>query len=175
MERVFGLRFFRSCHRPNAFRSSVSPPDDSSRQCVRYGKSGIYAGSVYRKERRCQQSTELQAGARKRRSRRLVLSIPVVAHRLPKEEQPFYERTRTLVVNAHGALISLAANVILDQTLVLQNARTGEERECRIVFTDRNRIGPIEVGLEFRNPAPYFWRVAFPPDDWILPELRLPK
>jgi hypothetical protein len=85
------------------------------------------------------------------------------------------KRTRTLVVNAHGALISLAANVVLDQTLVLQNALTGEERECRIVFTDRNRIGPIEVGLEFRKPAPYFWRVAFPPDDWILPELRLPK
>ena len=62
--------------------------------------------------------------------------------------------------------------MFLDQTLVLQNALTGEERECRIVFTDRNRIGPIEVGLEFRNPAPYFWRVAFPPDDWILPELR---
>lgn len=122
-----------------------------------------------------QPSTQLQAGARKRRSQRLALSIPVVAHRLPKEERSFYERTRTLVVNAHGALISLAANVVLDQTLVLQNALTGEERECRVVFTDRNLIGPIEVGLEFRNPAPYFWRVAFPPDDWILPELRLPK
>src|ERR1700739_274426 len=92
-----------------------------------------------------QQSTPLQAGARKRRSRRLVLSIPVVAHRLPKEEQSFYERTRTLVVNAHGALISLAAHVLLDQTLVLQNALTGEERECRIVFTERNRAGQIEV------------------------------
>jgi hypothetical protein len=73
---------------------------------------------------------------------------------LPKEEQSFYERTRTLVVNAHGALISLAADVVLDQTLVLQNALTGEERECRIVFTDRNRIGPIEVGLVRRPPFP---------------------
>jgi hypothetical protein len=139
----------------------------------KYTKYGRWNGLRYSAIRMFrQQSTQLQAGARKRRSRRLVLSIPVVAHRLPKKEQSFYERTRTLVVNAHGALISLAADVVLDQTLVLQNALTGEERECRIVFTDRNRIGPIEVGLEFRNPAPYFWRVAFPPDDWILPELR---
>ena len=105
---------------------------------------------------------------RRRRSQRLVLSVPVVAHRLPKEGPSFYEGTHTVVVSAHGALISLAANIARDQRLVLQNALSGEEQECRIVFTEKKLTGPKEVGIEFQRPAPNFWRVAFPPADWGL-------
>jgi hypothetical protein len=29
------------------------------------------------------------------------------------------------------------------------------------------QVGPTEVGIEFQQPAPDFWRVAFPPPDWF--------
>ena len=111
----------------------------------------------------------------KRRSQRLALSIPVVAYRSQKLGLPFSEGTRTLMVSAHGALISLAAKVFADQTLFLKHALSGEELECRVVFTQKKQTGPTEVGLEFRQPAPHFWHVAFPPSDWAPPAAHVPS
>jgi hypothetical protein len=90
---------------------------------------------------------------KKRRSQRLVLSVSVVAYRSQKQGLAFSEGTRTLVVSAHGALISLIAKVAVDQTLLLKNAFSGEEQECRVVFTQNKPMGSTEVGLEFRHPA----------------------
>ena len=70
------------------------------------------------------------------------------------------------MVSAHGALISLTAKVAVDQTLLLKNALSGEERECRVVFTEKKAMGSTDVGTEFRDPAPDFWHIAFPPIDW---------
>jgi len=103
---------------------------------------------------------------KKRRSQRIVLSVSVVAYRSQKQGLAFSEGTRTLVVNAHGALIILTAKVAVDQTLLLKNALTGEEQECRVVFTETKEMRSREVGIEFRHPAPGFWRIAFPPIDW---------
>ena len=110
---------------------------------------------------------------KKRRSQRLALSIPVVAYRSQKQGLPFSEGTRTLMLSAHGALISLTAKVAVDQTLVLKHALSGEEQECRVVFTQKKPTGPTEVGIEFREPAPHFWHIAFPPSDWISPAPQL--
>jgi hypothetical protein len=101
-----------------------------------------------------------------RRSQRLMQSIPLVAYRPPRQSPPFFERTHTLVVSAHGALISLVTKVALGQRIVVQNAFSGDEQECRVVFTEKELIGPTKVGIEFQRPAPDFWRVAFPPLDW---------
>jgi hypothetical protein len=99
----------------------------------------------------------------RRRSQRLVLRVPVVAYRSRRIGSPFSEGTHTLVVSAHGALISLTAKVAADQRLVLKHAVSGEEQECRVVFTRKNMAGPTEVGIEFLQPAPNFWHIAFPP------------
>jgi len=110
---------------------------------------------------------------KKRRSQRIVLSVSVVAYRSQKQGLAFSEGTRTLVVNAHGALIILTAKVAVDQTLLLKNALTGEEQECRVVFTEKKLMGPTEVGIEFQHPAPNFWHIAFPPSDWTAPAPEL--
>jgi len=109
----------------------------------------------------------------KRRSQRLALSVPVVAYRSQKLGQPFSEGTRTLMVSAHGALISLDAKVVADQRLVLKHALSGEEQECRVVFTRKKQMGPAEVGIEFQLAAPKFWHIAFPPSDWTSPAPEL--
>jgi hypothetical protein len=108
-------------------------------------------------------------GNRNRRSQRLVLSVPVVAYRSQQLGLPFSEGTRTLAVSAHGASISLTAKVAADQNIVLKHALTGEEQECRVVSTQKSPTGPAEVGVEFVQPSPNFWHVAFPPLDWMLP------
>jgi hypothetical protein len=99
-----------------------------------------------------------------------MLRVPVIAYRHQKLGSPFSEGTHTLIVSAHGALINLAAKVRPEQEFVLKHALTGDVQECRVVFTRGNSlIGPTEVGIEFRQPAPNFWHIAFPPSDWSSP------
>jgi hypothetical protein len=56
------------------------------------------------------------------------MDVPVVVHRSPKEGPPFYERTQTLVVNAHGALVTLAGMVVPKQRPLMQNIASGEQQ-----------------------------------------------
>src|SRR3984957_14500283 len=94
---------------------------------------------------------------KKRRSQRLPLSVPVVAYKLSKTVgavgRHFFEGAHTLAVSAHGALISLATGVAADQRLVLRHAVSGEEQECRVVFTRKNMAGPAGGGIELRPHA----------------------
>jgi hypothetical protein len=52
--------------------------------------------------------------------------------------------------------------------VMMQHKRTQEEQECHVVFLGPVRAGRAEIGLEFSEPRPGFWRVAFPPEDWSL-------
>jgi len=80
-----------------------------------------------------QQLTDTKQCLRKRRSQRIELTVPVVVHRPPKEGPQFSESAQTLVVNAHGALMSLAERVTPEQRLLMQNIDSGEQKECRLV------------------------------------------
>jgi hypothetical protein len=102
-----------------------------------------------------------------RRSRRIDLSVSVLVHRPQGEGPQFYENTKTLVVNAHGALVALKGMVAPRQRLLLQNTTSGQQEECRVVSVTKDMTGPPTVAVEFTKPAPSFWRVAFPPSDWI--------
>lgn len=85
----------------------------------------------------------------------------------PYGEGPqFCENTKTLVVNAHGALLALKGMVAPKQRLLLQNTSSGEQQECRVISVNKQPAGPPTVAVEFAKPAPSFWRVAFPPSDW---------
>jgi hypothetical protein len=101
-----------------------------------------------------------------RRSQRLLVSVRIqVRSEGPEKERP-WEETHTLVVNAHGALIQLNMMVISSQRLVVKNVKTGEEQLCQVASIATNENGKTEVGIEFVEPSPKFWRVAFPPLDW---------
>jgi hypothetical protein len=101
-----------------------------------------------------------------RRSQRIDLSVSVVIHRSPREGPQFSESTRTIVVSAHGALLALKGMVARKQRLLLQNTSSGEQQECRVVSVNNELTGPPTVAVEFTQPAPRFWKVAFPPADW---------
>lgn len=101
-----------------------------------------------------------------RRSQRILLNIAVIVQGVRGNGKAFSERTHTLVVNAHGALIRLLEPVERNQEVVITNIKTNEERTCRVAGVLSGQSGEPEVGIEFSEPSPRFWRIAFPPEDW---------
>jgi hypothetical protein len=112
-----------------------------------------------------QEKTLAALEARPRRSMRILLSVPVTVDG-QISNQTFYEDTRTLVVNAHGALISLSARVSIGQTIKMFNASTKDSLECRVVYASSPQTGRCQLGVEFLQPSSSFWQIDFPPDDW---------
>ncbi|MGB6624101.1 MAG: PilZ domain-containing protein, partial [Candidatus Acidiferrales bacterium] len=100
-----------------------------------------------------------------RRSKRVYISMPVIVKGV-KGNQPFEEQAITDAVNAQGCLVRLAHALDRGQKLTLTNAKTTEEIECRVVYLGQSDGGKTQAGLEFTRGAAYFWRIAFPPDDW---------
>jgi len=102
-----------------------------------------------------------------RRSQRVYVGVDVVVafHRAKEPRPP--EQTKTVVVNAHGALILLRTAVTMGELLTVRNVMTQEQRSCRVVdLSSISESGIAEVGMEFVEPAAQFWRVAFPPPNW---------
>lgn len=110
-------------------------------------------------------STHVGEKSNRRRSQRVLLGLPVTVIGQTPDKKPLEEHTRTLVVNAHGALVLLNMKVSTGMQLVLRNGKTNEEVACRVVFAGQ-QLGKAEVGLEFLKPTPNFWHIAFPPADW---------
>ena len=114
-------------------------------------------------------TTEIQTNSKMlqlRRSQRVCLRLPIVVLREGPGTNVASEETHTLIVNAHGALIHLALTVEIGQLLGIKNIQTMEELVCRVVNLGPDQSGKREVGIEFEQPSPRFWRIAFPPTDW---------
>ena len=109
-----------------------------------------------------------------RRSSRATIDIPVEVYGQGSDGKVFHEETRTLVVNAYGALVLLAAGISLKQAVLLVNKKTRNEIECRVAYRKEIEKGPAEVGIEFVNPSPRFWGIAFPPEDWNRAQRKQP-
>ncbi len=107
----------------------------------------------------------------RRRSQRVIVTLAVTIRTdgAPKESS-FEEETQTLLVNVHGALILLRGKVVKGQKLRLTNRRTKEEQLCRVATVSPASGGKAQIGIEFLKPSPDFWRISFPPEDWVVPE-----
>jgi hypothetical protein len=104
------------------------------------------------------------------------MQVPVRIRGTDAQGNPFDEETETLAINAHGALVLLTARVTSGAKVQIQHRRTEELQDCHVAFLGPVRSGRAEIGLEFSEPRPSFWRVAFPPADWTPrhPEARPP-
>ena len=110
-------------------------------------------------------NTPTHTGAR-RRSQRVLMQVPVRIRGKNPQGVDFEEFTETLAINAHGALVLLAARLTSGGVVHMRHNKTEEEQECHVAFLGPVRGGKAEIGLEFSKPCPMFWRVAFPPEDW---------
>jgi hypothetical protein len=95
-----------------------------------------------------------------RRSQRVVARIRVKVMRHENAGGAIWEDTHTLVVSAHGALLTLAMPVRSGDALALKNLMSSEEKAIRVVRIVEEQK---EVAVEFTTPAPKFWHIDFPP------------
>jgi propanol-preferring alcohol dehydrogenase len=108
----------------------------------------------------------------KRRSHRLTLRVAVEVIGSDPHGNPFGELTHTMVVNAHGALVELKAELKDGQRVLLRNKQSGERQSCHVVWFRKAEQDINHAGLEFETAAPKFWQVDFLPDDWSIPMMR---
>jgi hypothetical protein len=99
--------------------------------------------------------------------------MPVVV-RGKNGTQTFEEQTVTMAVSAHGCLLRLTAQLTRGQQISLVNPKTAEELPCTVIFLGTKEGGKTEVGVEFVEPSPVFWRISFPPEDWDPSERKRP-
>jgi hypothetical protein len=104
--------------------------------------------------------------ANQRRSQRILLAVPLRVSGKRTNGTSFVEHAKTLIVNAHGALLQLQEPVREGQALNIRNVVTGEEAPCKVVDLSPGTNGMSEIGVEFAQSNPRFWRVSFPPADW---------
>ncbi len=111
--------------------------------------------------------------ASKRRSTRIVQSIPLMVSGVDALGQPFRERTSTLIVNCHGFKY-LSNHYVLKGTALeieVPNTEAGQPaRKARghVTFVQRPRTVKelFQVGVEMET-AGNVWGIAFPPEDWF--------
>lgn len=101
-----------------------------------------------------------------RRSKRVIVDVPLVILGETRDNAIFREETFTLTVNAHGGLVVLENRVALGQKIVLMNPKNWDEREATIASLGQPYAGLATVGFEFDQPAPEFWAIDSPPKDW---------
>jgi len=104
--------------------------------------------------------------ANRRRSQRVLMTVPVRVSGQSGLGLPFQEDTHTRAISAHGALIRVSTQVYRGQRLSLSNVQTKAALECVVAHIDRRQGDHPQVGVEFILPNPLFWHVAFPPKDW---------
>jgi hypothetical protein len=104
--------------------------------------------------------------ANRRRSQRVLMTIPVRVSGQNHVGSPFEEETHTRAISAHGTLVLMSTQVYRGQRLTLSNIQTKGALECIVAHIDRRKGEHAQVGVEFTLPNPLFWHVAFPPKDW---------
>src|ERR1700690_262885 len=98
----------------------------------------------------------------RRRTLRVVLSVPVVVHGENEMGEKFCVRAITRSVNQQGALLTMEEMVTTGQALLVVNENTNRSIESRVAHVKRDRDGKLCVGLEFVNPDTDFWKMTFP-------------
>ena len=104
--------------------------------------------------------------ANRRRSQRVLMTIPIRVSGQSGAGLSFEEETHTRAISAHGALILVSTQVHRGQRLTLSNVQTKAALECVVAHIDRHQKDHPQVGVEFTLPNPMFWHVSFPPKDW---------
>lgn len=92
-----------------------------------------------------------------RRSMRMVLDIGLIVR-----GETFQEKTFTVSVSMHGALLLLATKVELGQMLHLVNPSNGHEIAAHVVRFGDPHGGLRLVGVDFIEPSKEFWPFPVP-------------
>jgi hypothetical protein len=102
----------------------------------------------------------------RRRSQRVIVSIPVQVQATDRFGAEHCEETKTISVSATGALLALEMELIKGQTITLRDPVSQDALECSVNYLGSASQGRREVGVSFVKPNHSLWRINFPPVDW---------
>jgi hypothetical protein len=108
-----------------------------------------------------------------RRSHRVHIAINITV-RGKRGDQAFQEDTSTTVVNSAGGLMLTDLTLQHGQQITVMHKKTNEEVAAKVVFLGTGEGNRSQVGFEFLEPAPKFWRISFPPDNWDANDRKRP-
>jgi len=105
-----------------------------------------------------------ERGFEKRRSDRLMITLPLVVEGKDTKGQPFDNTGRTITINRHGARIVTPRPLRAGQTITVTNLASHKKCQFRVVgpvspATDRGG----EWGIECLDPNENIWGIQFPP------------
>src|SRR5215469_5367080 len=88
------------------------------------------------------------------------------------KREPFSEKSATVLVFGHGAVIRVSTMLAPGQLIFLTNEKTKKEVVCQVVKSksDGGAVGYVE--LRFTEPAPSFWGMRFPADHVLPPAAK---
>jgi hypothetical protein len=101
----------------------------------------------------------------RRRSQRVTLRVAVRLHVHIQGNEKIVEAF-TVNVNDHGALIVCAESFTTNDRFILELKFSRNRMGCRVTRKPQEVAAGYQVGVEFDQPAPGFWHIAFPPTDW---------
>ena len=102
----------------------------------------------------------------RRRSDRIMLTIPLRVHGTDPTGTLYSEEARTVILNRHGARIHVPRRLQGGETVRLVNVLTRSEAEFRVI----GPVGPLtekggEFGVEYVNEKDNIWGIHFPPPE----------
>ena len=95
-----------------------------------------------------------------RRSTRVPLKVSIKAEGVAR---PLTCEGETLVVNLHGALISIPVVLRVGTEIEIQVYMTGKHANAEVVYVDSEQ--PMHCGIALAVPK-NIWGVSLPPEDW---------
>ncbi len=100
----------------------------------------------------------------KRRSDRLMLTVPLRVHARDPKGEEFTEEARTVTLNRHGACIQISRPLVAGQTIRINNLVSRREAPFRVVgpVSPRTEKGG-EWGVECIDHQLNIWGIQFPP------------
>lgn len=111
----------------------------------------------------------LMPGEERRRSQRVIIRVPVTLV-FQENGQAVKLPAHTVAVNIHGAMVLCKRSLEAETQLEVVNGRTNEKIGSRVTRAARDSAEGFLIPLEFTAPAPNFWQISFPPENWKSPE-----
>ena len=96
-----------------------------------------------------------------RRSKRVVLVIPVEATWVSIEGKRLREQARTEVVSAHGALLRMQSKQFVPITIELHNFQAQESAWARVVCFRAVENRSVQFAVELAKPSGTLWGLDF--------------
>ena len=106
-------------------------------------------------------SSEERGSRGSRKSDRIELTVPVEVEGMDPDGQTFAEKTVTLNVGRHGAMLQLAQKLFPEQDLTVRKPG-GDPIEAVVVGMTEAGEGRFTYGLVFKDEARNFWGIEFP-------------